>query len=161
MPCLAERVNITGTITATLCDILTGEVEVKVFKNLITSQGINDICRLLAGDSDGSFDPTKWVTYVAIGTGTTTPTSGDTQLAMEVLRKPVTAKDPVGPSAVFELYLLPSEGNVNIKEVGMFGQSATGVTNSGRMVERGLVDINKTPLKTLSIEIEIGVANGT
>jgi hypothetical protein len=82
------------------------------------------------------------ILYVAIGTSSTAPTSGDTALGAEVFRKAMTS-DANGAAAgegLFTLYLSPQDAiGVNIQEVGWFaGSGASGTTGSGVLVARAL-----------------------
>lgn len=81
------------------------------------------------------------VVYVAIGSGTNAPTSGDTQLQSETFRKAVTSYTTGGTGELFiSVFLGPSDAvGFDIEEVGLFsGSSATTTPNSGRMIARGL-----------------------
>lgn len=82
------------------------------------------------------------ITYVAIGTGTTTPTVNDTKLAQETFRKEVTnyAEGASIGEAIITMYLAPSDAvNTTIQEVGFFGGiGATSTVNSGILIARGL-----------------------
>lgn len=81
------------------------------------------------------------ITYVAIGSGTNTPTSGDTQLQAETFRKAVTTYSNGGTGELFvSLFLGPSDAvGYDIEEVGLFGgNAATTTPNSGVLIARGL-----------------------
>lgn len=80
-------------------------------------------------------------TYVAIGSGTNAPTSGDTQLQTETFRKAVTSYTTGGTGELFiSVFLGPSDAvGFDIEEVALYGgSSATTTPNSGRMIARGL-----------------------
>lgn len=81
------------------------------------------------------------ITYVAIGSGTSTPSSSQTQLDTETFRKAVTSYSRGGTGELFvNVFLGPSDAvGFDIEEVALFaGNAATTTPNSGRMVARGL-----------------------
>lgn len=80
-------------------------------------------------------------TYVAVGSGTTAPTAGDTQLQTETFRKAVTTYTNGGDGELFiGLFLGPSDAvGYDIEEVGIYGgNAATNTPNSGVLIARGL-----------------------
>lgn len=94
----------------------------------------------LVRDGLGGLDNPK-ITYVAIGSGTTAPSSSDTQLASESFRKAVTSYTAGGNGELLvSVFLGPSDAiGADIEEVGLFGgAAATNTTNSGILIARGL-----------------------
>lgn len=94
----------------------------------------------LTRDGYAGFDNPK-LTYVAIGSGTNAPTSGDTQLQTETFRKATTTfTTGADGELLVGLFLGPSDAvGFDIEEVGVFGgSSATTTPNSGVLVARGL-----------------------
>lgn len=82
------------------------------------------------------------ITWVAIGTGSTSPTTSDTQLVAEVFRLPVTTA-VAGASAgevIITASLAPGQApSVVIGEVGCFGGPGAGSgANTGTMFGRAL-----------------------
>lgn len=101
---------------------------------------------------------TPIITYVAVGTSSTTPTVTDTQLGAEVFRKGISSITPgIAPGEVlFNMYLGPSDAvGVNIQEVGFFGGSATGTANSGTLIARGLYVHSKTGLESIQEQFDL------
>jgi hypothetical protein len=81
------------------------------------------------------------ISYVAVGSGTTTPSSSDTQLAAETFRKAVTTYTAGGNGELLvSMFLGPSDlVGGDIEEVGLFaGSGATNTPNSGVLIGRGL-----------------------
>ena len=81
------------------------------------------------------------VLYVAFGTGTQGTPATATQLANEVLRKPITSvANGANPGeGIINGYVAPSDlVGVAITEVGFFAGNATGAANSGLMMFYGL-----------------------
>src|SRR5690348_10863246 len=94
----------------------------------------------LTRDGYAGFDNPR-ITYVAVGSGTTAPTAGDTQLVSEQFRKAVTSYTAGGDGELLvSVFLGPSDAvGVDIEEVALYGgNSATTTPNSGRMVARAL-----------------------
>lgn len=96
--------------------------------------------RNVIADGQAGFDNPK-ITYVAIGSGTNTPSTSDTQLQSETFRKAVTTYTRGGTGELLvSLFLGPSDAiGYDIEEIGAFaGSATTGTPNSGRLVARGL-----------------------
>src|SRR6266566_729020 len=114
----------------------------------ITNDGLNLIRDGLSGANK------SLITYVALGTSSTSPTAGDHRLGNEVFRKKVTSYSNGGSTGevLINMYLAPGDGvGTNIQEVGFFGgTSATGTTNSGVLLGRGLYAHNpKTNIESI------------
>jgi hypothetical protein len=100
------------------------------------------------------------VTYVALGTSSTTPTAADTQLGAEVFRKAVSsAVAGISPGEMlFSMYLAPGDAvGVNIAEVGFFGSSATGAANSGTLIAHGLYTHTKSGVESIQVQFDFTV----
>lgn len=98
------------------------------------------------------------ITYVALGTSTTSPTAADTKLSAEVFRKAVTSYTNGSTGEVFiNMYLGPLDAvGDDIEEVGFFGgTSATGTANTGVLLARGLWHHNpKTNLESITFQLD-------
>ena len=98
------------------------------------------------------------ITYAALGTSSTAPTTGDTKLGAEVFRKKVATYSTTGTTGevLVWLYVAPGDAvGVNIQEVGFFGGSgATNAANSGVMVARGLYSHTKTNLESITFPLD-------
>src|SRR5258707_10660228 len=95
---------------------------------------LTDSGRSLVRDLRRGIGTDMRIKYVAIGTNSTAPAAGQTQLLAEVFRKVMTAtSSPSAGVGLFTLYLSPGDAvTVGIQEVGWFaGPAATGVANSG------------------------------
>lgn len=98
------------------------------------------------------------ITYVALGTGTTAPTTGDTQLVAEVFRKRVSSYTNGSSTGEvhIDLYLAPGDAvGVVIAEVGFFGGNASGTANTGVLLCRGLYSPTHTHINTESIQFDL------
>jgi hypothetical protein len=112
---------------------------------------------LLRDGSRGTQNPK--VTYVAVGSGSATPLSTDTQLQNEVFRKTITSYT-VGTTG--DITVNATLGNsdavgANIQEVGFFGGNATGTRNSGVLVARGLFTIGHNKLASESVPFSLDI----
>jgi hypothetical protein len=118
----------------------------------VTDAGAN----LYRDSSKGSSVPK--ITYVALGSGTTTPTAADTKLVNEVFRKAVTSYTNGATGEIFiNMYLAPTDAiGDDIEEVGFFGgSSATSAANSGVLLARGLYHHNaKTGLESIQFSLD-------
>jgi hypothetical protein len=115
----------------------------------ITTAGRN----LERDGSSGAQNPR--ITYVALGTSSTAPTIGDTQLGGEVFRKAVTSyTNGTTGEVLISMYLAPSDlVGITIQEVGFFGGNATKTANSGTLLARGL--FAHTHVNTESIQFQL------
>jgi len=108
------------------------------FKNLITTAGLNWIGAGSGGSSgwDISFNRGSSA-HTAVGTGTTTPTIGDTALVAQVFRTNSTGVPSISPTYGFAddysyayvehtRVFLPGSGSGNLTEVGIFNASSGG-----------------------------------
>lgn len=118
------------------------------FHNLITDAGLSALAGTLGG-----IDLAGGVTWIAVGSGTTPPTAGDTKLANETFRKFHTSHTLTGPSMRTHLYLAPADAVGQINEIGWFtGPSATSAKDSGIMLARVLYSHTKTSLESVTIQ---------
>ncbi len=122
----------------------------KTFHNLITDAGTN-----LMRDALGGFVTDAKIKYVAVGTSSTAPAAGQTQLVAESFRKLVTKTDnTVGTAQVKStMYLAPGEANIAIAEIGWFaGAGASAAANSGVMVARVLYSHTHTTSESIQFD---------
>jgi hypothetical protein len=117
----------------------------------ITNAGLNLIRDGMKG-ADNSL-----ISYVALGTGNTSPTTSDTSLQTEVFRKAVTSyvNGSTGEITII-LYIAPNDAiGVVIAEIGFFGgNSASSAANSGVLLARGLYSHTKTNLESIQAQID-------
>ena len=107
--------------------------------------------QMLLGTYTGGNDALH-IKYFAFGTGTAAATENDTRLTAEVYRKQITQIDSPSAGVVRSVVSLGAlECNEHIREIGVFCGTATAVANSGTMISRILVDIEKNSNVTLNI----------
>lgn len=140
-----EDIKATGKVSFIFTNTKTGKKDIINVKNLFVTLGKNSIADRLRGADTGR------ITYCAIGTGTTAPALGNTQLVSESFRKLISVSSSSANVTTFETFLNESEGNGTISEAGLFGNLATNTANSGTLFCRTLVSRVKTSSDTLSI----------
>lgn len=119
----------------------------------ITNAGVN----MLRDATRGANNPL--ISYVALGTSSTTPAATDTQLGAEVFRKPVTSYTNVttGELLVTGYFSSTDAVGINIAEIGFFGgASASSVANSGVLIAHGLYTLSsKTNIEALQAVLDL------
>lgn len=119
----------------------------------ITNAGVN----LLRNANSGADNPL--ITYVALGTSSTTPAATDTQLGAEVFRKAVTSytNGTTGEILVTGYFSATDAVGINITEIGFFGGiTASSAANSGVLIAHGLYTLsNKTNAQALQAVLDL------
>jgi len=129
------------------------ESEVKQH-NLVTTLGMALIGNLLTGKENTG------ITYIALGTGTTLPALGDTQLAVEVTRKEIVDRVVSGGTITLSVFFLASECTYNIQEEGFFGALASSAANSGTLFSRVLkAQDNSAGISDLTFQYTFNMEN--
>lgn len=115
-------------------------VKVIDFDNQLTNLYKNDVLtQLNAGTTNG-----LQIKYLAIGTGTNPASPTDTQLQTEVFRVQPTSR-AITADYVQTIWVIPVQmGNFTYKEIGVFAGNATATLNSGMLISRVNVNIEKT-----------------
>jgi hypothetical protein len=121
-----------------LRDARTGKVLAEA-ENLMVTSAMTLLAALLAG-----IPGVLPVSYLGIGTGTTTPVVGDTQLTAEYARAPVTSTSALAGAATIQTFFIRTASAVHIKELGLFGGAVTGAANSGTMFAHALLDYDNS-----------------
>lgn len=108
--------------------------------NQLTNKYRDSILNQLRGNAFDSLD----IKYLAVGTGTTPASATDTQLATETFRSVPTSKS-VENGYVQTIWVLPTYLAIQrLREIGVFAGNATATPNSGVMLSRINIDIDKT-----------------
>lgn len=145
---IAENIKLTGQVKLTFTNVKTGKKRVYEYKNLVTTLAKESIADGLRGNTTSN---KGIITYCALGTGTTAPALGDTQLETELVRKQISARSATNNQALFETFFNTSEGNGTLKEAGLFGDDASETTDSGTLFCRVAINRTKTSSDTLSL----------
>lgn len=115
-------------------------VKVIEMKNQLTAIYQGSVLNQLKGESAVDLE----IKYIAIGTDSTPATAEDTALGAEVFRSTPTSKTIADGYMQTIWVLTPEQGNVRIREIGVFAGDATLTADSGSMLSRVVVDIEKT-----------------
>jgi hypothetical protein len=116
---------------------------------------LTDVGRNLLRDARRGLVTDVSIKYVAVGTSSTAPAAGDTQLGAEVFRKALTSSSsPATGQGMFTLYLAPGDAvSVGIQEVGWFaGAGASGTANSGVLIAHGLYAHTKLASESIQVD---------
>ncbi len=111
-------------------------------KNRIMDHVLNSTIEILLG-----LAPDLQIKYLAVGTSNTPIADTQTQLGAETQRyAPTTASARTSLGEVVTGFTITNtESLVHVREIGIFGgASATATLNSGKMLARVLVDIDRT-----------------
>lgn len=127
-------------------------IDVQHYKNLITDVGKQSLAEAFIGTTSNS---QGIGTYHAVGTNSTAPAAGNIQLGTEIFRKLVSVRSRSGKYAQFQTFFTTSEGNGTLREVGLFGDSASGTANSGTLFAHAAISRTKSSSDTLTILHEI------
>lgn len=110
------------------------------FDNQLTNLYRNSVLNQLYGNAFASLE----IKYLGIGTGDAPASATDTQLGTEVFRVIPTSQTIVD-NYVQTIWVIPTQiGNFTYKEIGVFCGNATTTLNSGTMISRVNVNIEKT-----------------
>jgi hypothetical protein len=116
----------------------------KEFDNQLTEINRTIRTQMLQGTYTGPTAALQ-IKYFAFGTGTTPPAVTDTRLQAEQFRKQLTAQsEPSAGVVQSTCSVTAQEANFVIREIGVFcGASATSTANSGTLLSRVAVNIDK------------------
>lgn len=110
------------------------------FDNQLTNLYRNSVLNQLYGNAFAGLE----IKYLGIGTGDAPASATDTQLGTEVFRVIPTSQTIVD-NYVQTIWVIPTQiGNFTYKEIGVFCGTATTTLNSGTMISRVNVNIEKT-----------------
>ncbi len=138
-----DGLSLKGHVVLIATDPVTGrEIARRESHNLVVTVGKGLIGDMLI-DASG-YD--TGITYCAIGTGSTAPVVGNTQLATEAgTRQTITTKSRSGNVITLRTFFAAAICSINIAESGLFGHStATATANTGVLFSRALVAYNNS-----------------
>lgn len=149
-----EQAGFRGEYQIEIIDTVTGAREIHKLKNTLTNINKDIHLAMLLGVTTGySFDDLN-IKYFAFGDSDTPAAATQTKLVNERFRKQITTKErPTGQNYVESIVSLGSpDANFTIKEIGVFaGSTATGTKDSGKMISRIVVNIEKFENKIINI----------
>ena len=108
--------------------------------NLVVTAGKVLVAKILMDES--GFD--TGLTHIEVGTGTTAPALGDTDLVTGTSRKAIISSPTrTGNAVEYRAFFPAADITANLKETGIFGHStATTTLGSGELFARALITFN-------------------
>jgi len=120
-------------------------------KNLLTTVSQTARVQQLLGTYAGGADALE-IKYFAFGDDATAPSVSDVTLGNELFRKQITSISASGGNVQSIVNLGSAEANFGIREIGVFcGSLATATADSGTLLARVAVNINKNSNITMNI----------
>lgn len=129
----------------------------QIFENITPTVGFQQITKAMSGNISAVSEIK--VNYHALGSGTTPPAAGDTQLQTETYRKLLSSWTYSGNKAYYTAFYTAAEVSGTFDEIGLF-INGTATANSGNLWDRSLLTIVKSSTQTLTIDYEDTFANG-
>lgn len=147
-----ESIAMRGDYAIEIRDLSGKLLDTIYVKNMLTNVSRDIRTQMLLGTYTGGNDALH-IKYFAFGIGGTPAAATNTRLSNEVYRKQVTQLGAVSDGVVRSVVSLGSaECNRTIYEIGVFcGSSATSAANSGTLLSRVVVRIEKNSNITLNI----------
>jgi hypothetical protein len=144
----SDSIKITGECTVTIRDAKTGRIKsVDHVKNLVTTLGKGGIAGGLTASASVGY-----ISYCAVGTGTTAPAAGDTKLQTETYRKLVSVRSVAANVFTAQTFFNTTEANATLREAGLFGNdTATGTADSGTLYCHLAINRVKSSSDTLTL----------
>ena len=149
---MRENISLRGGYVIEIIDGSGKLIDVVEISNKLMSINRELRTEMLLGAYTGGADALE-IKYFAFGIGTAPVTVNDTRLDREVYRKQITQISSPSSGVVRSVVSLGSvECNTTIKEIGVFcGSSATDEADSGTLMSRVAVNIEKNSNITLNI----------
>lgn len=107
--------------------------------NQLTEAYRQAILNQLAGNTAVDLE----IKYLAVGTDNTPATAQDTTLGAELFRSVPTAKTVVGTYMQTYWVLTNEQANGSLREIGVFAGDATASPNTGTMISRIVISLEK------------------
>lgn len=149
-----EQVTLKGQLKIELHNVVTGERDVVVYPNLVTTVGKESIASALKGTTVNN---QGIITYCALGLDDTAPALGNTDLGSELARKAVSVRSVANNIATFQTFFTTSEAIGALKEAGLFGDDASAVANSGTLFCHAAIDRTKSSSDTLTLTWTVAI----
>ena len=123
-------------------------------RNLVVTSGRSVLARLLAGDTTYS----GAINYGALGSASTTPVVGNTQLGTETFRKLYANRQQSGATTTIDFYYSKGDTNGTYNEFGCF-IDGTGSSNSGQMFNHVLTGgWTKSAAEAMTVSIQFDLS---
>lgn len=151
---IKDEFRVKGMLVATIRDAKTGRVKRRYrYKNLNPTVLFTMIANNLT-----SPNPTNAmrINYAAVGTDSTAPALGNTQLVAEIQRTQIASLSNNGSIAYATGFFNESQGNGTLREAAIFADG-TSTANSGVLVSRVIINITKTSSESLTLDWTITI----
>jgi len=148
---IQDIVGIRGIVR--IFDANTGELLLSTHNLMVENGGV-----LLANLLINSSVYRTGLSFCALGTGTTPPSTFQTLLVAETVRAQITQSGVTGHTTAVSTFFTASDCDFHIYEAGLFGHTATQTPNSGLLFARALLDYdNSVNPRNLMIGWEIPI----
>ena len=146
---IKSKLGWNGKFIFKIKNLITGEIKTEIIENRIMDDILDELVSVLdAGSTDLE------IKYLAVGTGNTAVTDGDTELDTEFFRI-IPSISPVLSDTgeiTTEFTLIDTDGNCQIEEVGIFvGSTASAAADSGKLLSRILWSHEKTSSEEITL----------
>lgn len=145
---LGEPMKITGRGYIELRNVASGLVDRQDFTNMFVTAGKVSLADAIRGTTSNN---QGIITYCAVGTSTTAPALGDTDLVAETFRKTISVREVAANVATFSTFFTTTEANGTLREAGLFGDDASAIPGSGTLFCRAAINRTKTTGDTLTM----------
>lgn len=122
-----------------------------VYVNTVVDVGRNILANAIIPPGDRTYSGDFYIEWGSLGDDATSPTTGDTTLGNETVRKAIQDSNVLGQTATILTFWNLTEGNGQHYEAGEFIDGSI-TLDSGNLFARWNIDENKTSTETLSIE---------
>lgn len=143
-----------GKVLIQLQNVKTGKIRQYLVNNLVTDAGKAAMAAGLSGETANN---KGIITYCALGTDGTAPDPADTTLGAELFRKQVSVRSVDGNIATFQTFFTTAEAIGTLLEAGLFGDDASGTTDSGTLFCKVAINRVKTANDTLTLSWSVTI----
>lgn len=137
-------------------DTVTGKKRHIEEYNIIPTVAKTAFAAQMAGDNSTDIGDNL---YVALGSNTTTPAAGDTQLGTEVTRKAASSTSFSGAVCSIATFFAAGEATGTHREFGLFGNgnasTASGTANTGILFSHVAANVTVSATETLTCTFQI------
>jgi len=152
-----QGIKLKGHYHVEIHDAKTGKLKRTYdYCNLIPTVGLTAFAAQMSGDNTTDVGDNL---YIAVGSSTTAPALGDTQLGTEVTRKIVGSTAFSGAVATNAVFFAATEATGTHREFGMFGDgnatTASAAANSGILYSHVAANVTVAATETLTISFQL------
>lgn len=152
-----DTIQISGSLKITKKDNSGNVLEVLEYKNLNPSVFKNAIAKIIADSSalPASTDSIL-LNYVALGSGTNSPSNSDTTLQTESYRNLIASISRSNSIIYITAFFQETETSGTYREAGLFA-NGTASADTGILASRVAINVTKSTSETLTIEWTITI----